>query len=106
TEDDHNVEKPARPFFGWAADGNAFLLSDGWDIWRVNTAGGEPVNLTGDGKAKGIRYQRPMVLDFRARGHDLAKPLIISAREERTKREATFQLDPRTGRMSTMFAWR
>lgn len=105
-ESDHNQEKPARPFYGWSADGSAFLLSDGWDIWRVNVAGGAPVNMTGDGAGRGIRYQRPMTLDFRARGHDLTKPLIVAAREERSKREATFRLDPRGNRLTTMFDWR
>ena len=67
-EDDHNVDRPGYPLFGWASDGSALLASDGWDVYRVNVGGGEPVNLTRDGKAKGIRYGRPLITDPRQRG--------------------------------------
>jgi hypothetical protein len=49
TEDDHNVVKPPRPALGWASDGSALVLSDGWDIWTVPVDGAPAVNLTGNG---------------------------------------------------------
>ncbi len=104
-EDDHNIDRPGYPMYGWAADGNAFLASDGWDVWRVNVAGGEPVNLTRDGKAKGIRYGRPLQFDPRQRGVDLNTPFIITAREERTKKEGMLRVDARAGRITSL-GWR
>ncbi len=104
-EDDHNVDRPGYPMFGWASDGNAFLASDGWDVYRVNMAGGEPVNLTRDGKAKGIRYGRPMIFDPRQRGVDMNAPFMITAREERTKKEGVLRIDAKAGRI-TALDWR
>jgi dipeptidyl aminopeptidase/acylaminoacyl peptidase len=101
-EDDHNVDRPAYPHFGWAADGSAFLASDGWDIWRVNVSGGEPINLTRDGKANGIRYGRPMMLEPRQRGVNLNAPFLVTARVERTKREGILRVDPRAGRVTAL----
>ena len=86
-------------------DGNAFLASDGWDVWRVNMAGGEPVNLTKDGKARGIRYGRPVITDPRNRNVDMEAPFIITAREERTKKEGILRVDPKGGRL-TALDWR
>lgn len=104
-EDDHNVDRPPYPLFGWADDGSAFLASDGWDVWRVNVGGGAPVNLTKDGKAGGIRYGRPMLLDPRQRGVNLNAPFLVTARVERTKREGILRVDPRAGRV-TALAWK
>ncbi len=105
TEDDHNVDRPSYPLYGWAADGNAFLASDGWDVYRVNVSGGEPINLTRDGKAKGIRYGRPLITDPRARGVNMNAPFMITAREERTKKEGILRVDPKANRISAL-DWR
>ena len=76
TEDDHNVDRPPVAPVGWAKDGSAVLLSDNWDIWRVPVGGTlKAVNLTGNGKATGVRYQRRVVIDPQERGFDLSKPL-------------------------------
>ncbi len=104
-EDDHNVDRPGYPSYGWSTDGSALLASDGWDVYRVNVSGGEPVNLTRDGKATGIRYGRPLNLDPRQRGVDMSAPFIITAREERTKKEGIFRIDPKTNRI-TALDWR
>ncbi|HMS01782.1 MAG TPA: prolyl oligopeptidase family serine peptidase, partial [Gemmatimonadaceae bacterium] len=104
-EDDHNVDRPSYPIFGWASDSRAFLASDGWDVWRVNATGGEPVNLTKDGKTNGIRYGRPLPLNPRARGVNLDAPLFLTARVERTKREGLLRVDARAGRV-TPLAWK
>jgi acetyl esterase/lipase len=101
-EDDHNVDRPSYPHFGWAQDGSAFLASDGWDVWRVPVSGGAAVNLTQDGKAKGIRYGRPMMLEPRQRGINLAAPFLVTARVERTKREGILRVDPRAGRVTAL----
>ena len=88
TADDHNVDRPPVPPVGWAKDGSAVLLSDNWDIWRVPVRGsGSAANLTRNGRATGVRYQRRVVIDPRERGIDLSKPFYVSMYGERTKKE-------------------
>ena len=48
-DNDVNVVKPPTPSLGWSKDSSAVLLSDGWDVWQVPVAGGQPVNLTVNG---------------------------------------------------------
>ena len=50
------VDPPVRPR-GWTEDGKSVLLSDGWDIYRVDVDGGDFTNLTVNGKTDQIRYQ-------------------------------------------------
>ncbi|HMA25311.1 MAG TPA: hypothetical protein VKP00_14980, partial [Gemmatimonadaceae bacterium] len=59
TSDDHNnlVTPPVAPI-GWSKDGNAVLLSDAFDVWKVPANGAAAVNLTVDGKKSQVRYQR------------------------------------------------
>lgn len=104
-EDDHNVDRPGYPLYAWAKDGSAFLASDGWDVWRVNLNGGEPVNLTKDGKERGIRYGRPLITDPRDRHVNMNAPFLISAREERTKKEGILRVDPKGGKLTSL-DWR
>jgi dipeptidyl aminopeptidase/acylaminoacyl peptidase len=95
TEDDHNIVKPPRPALGWTHDGNAVLLSDGWDIWKVPAhGGGGAVNLTMDGKRDAIRYGSPVVLDPDAKGFDLTKPLYVSLQGQWTKKAGFGRIDP------------
>ncbi|HUQ84409.1 MAG TPA: prolyl oligopeptidase family serine peptidase [Gemmatimonadaceae bacterium] len=94
TEDDHNVDRPPVQPIGWSKDNSAVLLSDNWDIWRVPVAGGKAVNLTGNGRATGIRYQRRVVIDPDERGIDLSKPMYVSTYGERTKKEGLSVVAP------------
>jgi dienelactone hydrolase len=88
TEDDHNVDRPPVAPVGWAKDGGSVVLSDNWDMWRVPVNGaGRSVNLTGNGRATRVRYQRRVVIDPQERGIDLSKPLYVSVYGERTKKE-------------------
>jgi len=94
SEDDHNVDRPPVQPLGWSKDGSAVLLSDNWDIWRVPVRAGTAVNLTGNGKATRVRYQRRVVIDPRDRGIDLSKPLYIHMYGERTKKEGLAVVSP------------
>ena len=78
-EDDHNVDRPPTQVVGWSKDANAVLISDNWDVWKVPVTGAGHVNLTGDGKAKKIRYSRRINTDPRERGIDLTKPIYMVA---------------------------
>ena len=67
-EDDHNVVKPpAGAPFGWSRDGRFLFVRDNWDVWRVGVAGGAALNVTGNGKRDGIRYQARVGQDAKER---------------------------------------
>jgi len=93
-EDDHNVSKPPRFPVGWSTDGQTLLLTDGWDVYRFPVRGGAPTNLTVNGKRDGIRYRQILVSNFRQRGIDLSKPMLIGMYGEWTKKEGLAKVDP------------
>ena len=98
-EDDHNNLYPPAisPQFanlGWSRDGSAVLLQDGWDVWKVPANGvGKALNLTGDGRANKVRYQRRYSFDPNEKGIDLAKPLYFSVYGEWTKKNGIARVD-------------
>jgi dipeptidyl aminopeptidase/acylaminoacyl peptidase len=94
TEDDHNVVKPPRPVVGWTKDGDAVLLSDGWDIWKVPATGGAGTNLTVNGKKDGIRYRSLVRTDPEERGWDLSGPRYVNMFGEFTKKGGFGRLEP------------
>ncbi|MFN9100944.1 MAG: S9 family peptidase, partial [Gemmatimonadaceae bacterium] len=106
TEDDHNVDRPPTPVVGWSADGRFALINDNWDVWRVSLRGGAWTNLTGDGKAKRIRYSRRIAVDPRERGIDLGKPVYMAAMQERTKKEALVRIDAAKPGAVVLTGWR
>lgn len=104
-EDDHNVVKPpAAPPFGWSRDSRYVILRDNWDLWRFPVAGGPALNITGNGKATGVRYQARVATPFREKGIDLSKPLYIETYGERTKKEGLVTVDAMKGGTRTL-AW-
>jgi hypothetical protein len=106
TEDDHNVDRPPTRVLGWSKDGRFALISDNWDVWRVGVGGNSFANLTGDGRAKGIRYERRLTIDPRERAVDLTKPQYMVAMQERTKKEAMVRVDPAKPGAVAMTSWR
>ena len=106
TEDDHNVDRPPTQFVGFSRDGRFVLLQDNYDVWRVALAGNSFTNLTGDGRAKRIRYARRIVTDPRERGIDLAKPLYMVALQARTKKEALVRIDAAKPGAVALTGWR
>ena len=124
TSDDHNnlVTPPDAPL-GWAKDGSAVLLSDGYDVWKVPTNGsGVAVNLTVDGKKNQIHYQRLYSFESgngaaaggrggrggrggaATTGIDLSQPLYFATYGEWTKKEGIAKVDPnKPGAQSIVF---
>jgi len=85
-DDDHNVKNPPDSPVGWTKDGQAVLLSDGWDVWSLPVHGGPGVNLTVNGRKESIRYQRRLRLDPEEKGIDLTQPLWFATYGEWTKK--------------------
>ncbi len=104
-EDDHNTIKPpaAQPF-GWAKDGSAVLVRDNWDVWKLPVTKGTAVNITGNGRKDGIRYQARVGAPYRERGIDLTKPLFLETYGERTKKEGLARVDAMKGG-ATVVSW-
>ncbi len=97
-EDDHNnLVQPPEPVIGWSADGAWVLLSDGWDIWKVSTAGAPAVNLTRDGRTSQVRYQRRVLVDRDEDGIDLSKPIYVQVYGEWTKKAGLARVDGARG---------
>ena len=97
-EDDHNVIKPpSAPPFGWSRDSRYVILRDNWDLWRVPVAGGAALNITGNGKSAGMRYQARVGAAPRERGIDLTRPLFVETYGERTKKEGLATVDAMKG---------
>jgi dipeptidyl aminopeptidase/acylaminoacyl peptidase len=88
TEDDHNIQDPPiNPFgWGWTKDGDAVLLYDNWDVWKVDVHGEGAVNLTVDGKDEKIRYRRRFVIDPDEEGIDLSRDIYLAPFGEWTKK--------------------
>ncbi len=93
-DDDHNVVKPPQPALGWTKDGDAVILSDGWDLWKVPAAGGQAVNLTVNGRKDGIRYRRLLRLDPDEKGWDLSVPRYVDMFGEYTKKGGFARIEP------------
>ncbi|MGF1580743.1 MAG: prolyl oligopeptidase family serine peptidase [Gemmataceae bacterium] len=92
TEDDHNINQPPIRPIGWTKGGGSVLLYDNWDMWKVDRHGDAGLNLTVDGKEKGIRYSRRLRLDAEEKGIDLSKSVYISAQNEWTKESGFVRL--------------
>jgi dipeptidyl aminopeptidase/acylaminoacyl peptidase len=104
-EDDHNTVKPAvAPPFGWARDGSAVLVRDNWDVWKLPVTKGTALNITGNGRKDGIRYQARVGTPYRERGIDLTKPLLLETYGERTKKEGLARVDAMKGG-ATVVTW-
>jgi dipeptidyl aminopeptidase/acylaminoacyl peptidase len=102
-EDDHNVVKPpAAPPLGWSRDSRVVFLRDNWDVWRVPVSGGVAVNITGNGKASGTRYQARVAVMPRERGINTAIPLFLETYGERTKKEGLVAVDAVKGGVRVM----
>jgi len=103
-EDDHPEEKPAYGVAGWTKDGKAVLMNHKYDLWLLPLAGGAPKNLTGGlGSKEEIRF-RFVRLDPEVRFVDLAKPLLLSAYGEWTKKSGYYSLKPGTEPRQLVFA--
>ncbi len=108
-EDDHNVQKPPYPNFGWSSDSEYMLLSDGWDVWQVaaEEAGDTKPrkksallpyrNLTQNGKRDKIRYENRYQLDPDEKGIDLSQPLYVRTYGDWTKKSGVTRLDATSG---------
>lgn len=71
--DDHNVQKPATPNYGWSADSKYALVMDNNDLWKISADGKSVTSLTGNWKAKKSTIMTRLRLYPYEKGTDLSK---------------------------------
>lgn len=95
-EDDHNIKDPPVRPLGWSTNGEHVLLSDGWDLWKVNNDGSGGVNLTVNGRMNQLRYTQ--FIQFHPNrevpGFDFSKTAYTRWRGEWTKNQGIGLIRP------------
>ena len=86
-ENDRPQKDPPTRVFGWVRGGESVLISDNWDIWKVEVDGSGGTNLTVNGKKDQIRYRGFFSFDEDAfeEGIDLSKDQYVAPYGEWTK---------------------
>jgi dipeptidyl aminopeptidase/acylaminoacyl peptidase len=96
-DDDHpnNVAPVILPA-GWAKGGDAYLLNDAYDVWRIAPDGSGGKRLT-DGAKDGVVHRlinfTPFTASAEERAPDLSKPLYFSIRGKKTKQSGYARRD-------------
>lgn len=110
-EDDHDYEKPVYGVAGFTADGNSAVFYDRYDVWALSLTGGQPANLTkGEGARQEVRFRVTRLEGGGGGGRggrgggrggggggepiDLAKPVVLQAYGEWTKKTGYYELAP------------
>jgi len=91
-EDDHPNEKPPFGLAGWTKDSRGVIVNHRYDLWLLSLTGQPPVNITrgvGDGDRIRFRYVH---LDPEEKFIDTARPLLLSAYGEWTKKSGFYSL--------------
>ena len=99
-EYDHPGTKPPYGVAGWTKDEKAVILEHRYDLWLQPLDGSQAMNLTGGtGDKEEIRF-RYVSLDPEEKFIDLAKPILLSAYGEWTKKAGYFEL--RNGKLARL----
>lgn len=76
---------PSCGLAGWVDEGAAVLIYDAYDVWKIPTAGGAPVNVTGgEGRKRQVRF-RVVTLDAERKSFSSKEPLLLTAYHTREK---------------------
>jgi dipeptidyl aminopeptidase/acylaminoacyl peptidase len=92
-EDDHPDEKSPFGLAGWTKDGKSVIVNHKFDLWLLPLDGKNPLNISkGIGDKEEIRF-RYVQLDPEEKFIDVAKPLLLSAYGEWTKKSGYYSLE-------------
>lgn len=103
TEDDHNVEKPATPFFGWSSDSRFVLIRDNYDLWKIPVDGKKAVSISPDWKQDKIRVSGNHRIYPDDKGIDFKKDQYFAVFNEANKQAGMAILDAGKDQMRTLF---
>jgi dipeptidyl aminopeptidase/acylaminoacyl peptidase len=97
-DDDHPNNVPPIIFpAGWTKGGEAYLVNDTYDVWRLAPDGSGGTRLT-DGAKDGIVHRvvnfAPFTTSPEDRAFDLSKPVYLSLRGKKTKQSGYARLNP------------
>lgn len=87
TDEEHDTPDapPAYGLGGWVDQGSSLLVYDRYDVWRVPTGAGNPINLTGKaGRAAQVAF-RVVTLDPESRSLSSREPLLLTAYHNKEK---------------------
>ncbi len=90
---DVNVEYPPTASWGWTSDSRSLILTDNYDVWRVDYNGRNAVNLTVNGEQNAWIYQSRIRIEDREDGIDLSKPMFIRMMDDNTKQTGIARID-------------
>ncbi|MDZ7715983.1 MAG: prolyl oligopeptidase family serine peptidase [Balneolaceae bacterium] len=84
--EDHDYPSPAQGYgvAGWMKSDDAVLIYDKYDIWKFPTDGGQPINLTEDGRDRQISY-RIQQLDPEKWAYGKREELLLEGYYEKKK---------------------
>lgn len=82
---------------GWLENDDAILIYDRFDVWQLDPTGKTPPScLTQNmGRENSVRF-RVLRLEPEARFVEIAKPIYLSAFDEKTKASGFYRIDPPT----------
>jgi len=86
-DEEHDTPDAPPPYGlgGWVDEGAALLVYDRYDVWKIPSAGGAAVNLTGgDGRKREVTY-RVVNVDPESKSHSSREPLLLTAYYNRLK---------------------
>jgi dipeptidyl aminopeptidase/acylaminoacyl peptidase len=104
-DDDHpnNVAPVINPA-GWTKGGEAYLVNDTYDVWRIAPDGSGGMKLT-DGAKDGVVHRiinfAPFTASAEERAYDLSKPAYFTLRGKKTKQSGYARLTP-TGKVEQL----
>ncbi|MBN2279765.1 MAG: hypothetical protein JXQ65_04220 [Candidatus Marinimicrobia bacterium] len=85
-EDDHNVTDPPYLPLDWSEDSKYVVLSDGWDLWKIDRNGDHFQNLTRQGRKDKIRFGNEYKIDPDDEGIDFSGDVFFRMHGELNKK--------------------
>ncbi len=83
--DDHNVNKPATPNFGWSSDSKYALIMDNYDLWKISADGKSVTPLSDNWKSKKTAVAYRIRIYPYEKGTDLSKDQYFNVFNNKTK---------------------
>lgn len=102
-KDDHNVEKPATPVFGWSEDSKYVLIRDNFDLWKIPADAKNVVALTDNWKSQENQVSSIYRIYPDDKGIDLSKRQYLSIFNDKNKQAGIAVLEPGKNRLEVLF---
>lgn len=101
--DDHNIQKPATPFYGWSNDSKFVLIRDNNDLYKISVDGKKVVSLTDNFKNKNWKVNSIYRFYPNDKGFDFKKDQYFSVFSEQTKQAGVAVMDAGKEQLRVLF---